>query len=67
MKAEINSKGVLKITPETELELYALKKWTEENEKYTRKSPVYCLGHLLNETESNKISGSSIEDLLREK
>lgn len=37
MKAEINSKGALTITPETEIELYALKKSAEENEKYTRK------------------------------
>lgn len=31
MKAEINEEGVLTITPDTGLEVYALGKWAEEN------------------------------------
>lgn len=30
MKAEINKDGVLQITPETELEQFALEKWSED-------------------------------------
>ena len=30
MNANLNSTGILKITPETELEAYALKKWFDE-------------------------------------
>lgn len=31
MKAKIEVDGTLHITPETELEIYALKKWSEDN------------------------------------
>ena len=37
MKATIHGGGTMIITPENELEIYALKKWSEENKNDLRK------------------------------
>lgn len=41
MKAKITAEGILTITPETESEVYAVKKWYEENPSFPDKSKMF--------------------------
>ncbi len=47
MKTEIDAFGILRITSETQLETYALKKWTEEN---TMKDGTFSLDNVIIDT-----------------
>lgn len=67
MKAIINSCGRLIISPETELEMYALKKWGAEN---TNNGPVQLVNmeiDMSNDPMFKKLDGILIDSLTEKK